>query len=314
VAALPPTVAHAAQLSVATPAQSSPLSIVDVTWNATLDTSYAIVWKRCDSAGANCTVITGATATAYAPTAADVGHTLIAAETATNPDGSATATTPASQVIVPAAPRWRDLPVITSSSTAVGGALGITAGVWTGPAVTSDVVDVMRCTSTCVAVSSAAQYTIVTADVGAILRLRETASNAGGATVVWSAQYVGPVTSVASAAAVLSSGQAVLRNSRGQALATAEVSSSATMGANALTRGGARLTSGSRSGANREVTIRRARRLHARLRAWACRVATPSAAAPPPCTRQIILGATGRLVLPASLGSRVRVVVVLRGH
>jgi hypothetical protein len=294
------------------------LSIVDVTWNATADTSYAIVWKRCDSAGTSCVAIGGATATAYTPTAADVGHTLIAAETASNPDGSATAATAASQVIVPAAPRWRDLPVITASGSAVGGSLSITAGVWTGPAVTTDVTAVMRCTNTCVAIGSATPYTIAAADIGAILRLRETASNAGGTTVVWSAQYVGPVTSVASAAAVLTHGQTVLRNSAGQALAVARVSTRSTMGRDALTRGGARSESkprpGGGSAAVREVTIRRARGIHGRLRAWACQVAAPSAAAPPPCTRQITLGAAGRLVLPASLGSRVRVVVVRRGH
>src|SRR4029077_12889649 len=100
----------------------------------------------------------------------------------------------------------------------VGGVLSITDGVWTGPAVTSDSTQIMRCTNACTAISSASSSTIPTPDIGGILRLRETATNAGGTTIAWSAQYVGPVASSSSASAVLASGQAVLRNKDGDPL------------------------------------------------------------------------------------------------
>ena len=190
--------------------------------------------------GAACQVIAGATGASYTPTAADVGHTLVGVITATNVDGSVPSASPASQVVLPAAPRWRDLPVLAATGGDVGDGLTITAGVWTGPPVTSDTTQVMRCTNSCVPVSAAAQYTIASADVGAILRVRETAVNAGGTTVMWSAQYVGPVASAGSASAVLLAGQAVLRNAAGAALAVAQVTGSAAMTADAFTAAGAR--------------------------------------------------------------------------
>ena len=144
--------------------------------------------------------------------------------TATNVDGSVASASAPSDVVLPAAPRWRDLPVLSANNGYVGGVLSVTDGVFTGPAVTSDVTQIMRCTNACTPISSAASYTIVTADIGAILRVRETASNAGGTAVVWSAQYVGPVASSASASAVLGVGQAVLRNKDGDPLATAQLS------------------------------------------------------------------------------------------
>ena len=70
----------------------------------------------------------------------------------------------------------------------------ITPGVWTGPTLTTDTVELMRCTNVCVRTGSPnlSSYTVANGDLGAILRVKETAANAGGATVVWSARYVGP--------------------------------------------------------------------------------------------------------------------------
>ena len=61
-----------------------------------------------------------------------------------------------------------------------------------------------------------ATYTIADSDLGAILRVRETASNAGGETMVWSARYVGPVINAQAAAAVLTRGETALRNASGR--------------------------------------------------------------------------------------------------
>ena len=311
VAALPPVATHAPALSTRGVQQSVPVSVDNGTWQATGPSTYTTLWERCDSAGASCGAISGATGTSYTPTAADVGHTLVAVVTATNVDGSVASASAPSDVTLPAAPRWRDLPVLTATNGYVGGVLSVTDGVFTGPAVTADLTQIMRCTNACTAISSASSYTVATADIGAILRVRETASNAGGTTVLWSAQYVGPVASSASAFAVLGAGQAVLRNRDGDPLATAQLTSSSVLTAHA------RVAHVARRGSvvTRVITVRRARRIHGTLRAWVCPAAIARGSAPAPCTRQVALrGRSVTLKLPATLTGRVRVVVVRRGR
>src|SRR6185437_535954 len=53
-------------------------------WNASPPPTLALQWLRCDSAGANCAALTGASHPNYIPTASDVGHTLRLQVTATN--------------------------------------------------------------------------------------------------------------------------------------------------------------------------------------------------------------------------------------
>jgi hypothetical protein len=311
VSALLPIIAHAPGLSTLAVQQGVPVSVGGAGWQTTSGTTYATSWERCGASGTACQAIAGATASSYTPTAADVGHTLVGVITATDVDGSVPSPSPPSQVVLPAAPRWRDLPVLAATGGDVGDTLTITPGVFTGPPVTSDTSQVMRCTSTCVPVSSAARYTIASGDVGAILRVRETAANAGGTTVMWSASYVGPVASAGSGSAVLLAGQAVVRNDAGTPLAIAQVTGSATMTADALVAHAR--TSGPRA---RVVRVRRARRIRGRLRAWVCPVAPAGGAArgtaPPSCTRQFSLGASALVRLPASMTGRVRIVVVRR--
>src|SRR5438874_2314700 len=71
------------------------------TWSGS-PTWYAYQWKRCDSAGANCAAITGATASSYAVASGDVGSTLRAAVSATNSGGTGTAISPQSAAATPA--------------------------------------------------------------------------------------------------------------------------------------------------------------------------------------------------------------------
>ena len=122
-----------------------------------------------------------------------------------------------------AGPRWKTLPLISNSTGRVGDTVTATPGTWSGPAVTADVTEMMRCTNVCVprGTANARTYTIADSDLGAILRVRETASNVGGETVVWSARYVGPVISAQAAAAVLNAGETALRNAQGSTLALA---------------------------------------------------------------------------------------------
>ena len=70
------------------------LTATNGTWSGS-PTSYAKQWQRCDSAGANCTNISGATAATYVLASADVGSKIRVKVTATNASGSASATSAA---------------------------------------------------------------------------------------------------------------------------------------------------------------------------------------------------------------------------
>src|SRR5262249_43219511 len=72
----PPTIAG-------TLAQGQTLIAVEGAWQHA-PTAFAYQWRRCDSAGASCADIAGATARTYVAAAADVGQTLAAAVTASN--------------------------------------------------------------------------------------------------------------------------------------------------------------------------------------------------------------------------------------
>jgi hypothetical protein len=85
------------------PANSAPPSVAEVlqqgsqligqtgTWSSPGAITYAYQWYRCDTAGARCTSIHGATAITYIPAAKDVGHTLGLAVRATDRAGTTTA-------------------------------------------------------------------------------------------------------------------------------------------------------------------------------------------------------------------------------
>src|SRR5207302_4532535 len=69
-------------------------SASNVSWT-NRPSSYAYQWQRCDSAGANCTAIAGATAQTYIVASTDVGFTLRVAVTASNAGGSSSPATSA---------------------------------------------------------------------------------------------------------------------------------------------------------------------------------------------------------------------------
>jgi hypothetical protein len=287
----------------------------------TSDTTITSQWKRCAADGTSCQPIAGATAGIYLVTAADVGSTLMATITATNPDAVITADSHTTAVVLPAPPTARVLPAVAKDPGNVGDVLTLTPATWNG-IVSSIVTQFQRCTSACVPVgpAGATTYTIAAADVGAVLRATETATNAGGSTVAWSSSYVGPVRSVASGSAVLVTGAAVMvRNMRGIAMAAASLSGPQASAAAAASRGGPQASAapaGARP-ATARLTLRRARGMTVSLRAWACPVTGQRGQRPPPCTRAITLGASAsvRLTLTGT-GARgkVRVVIVRRGH
>ena len=166
-------------------------------------TSYSYEWLRCDSTGASCTAIAGATAQTYTLTAADVGGELVVLETATNAGGSGTAysaltpviTTPALVVPVPVSSG----PPTVSGVPREGQTLIESHGTWSGNPGTFSY-QWERCGNVgCVAIPGAINqtYTLTAADVGQDIAVVETAANTGGAGVA--------VASVRSAVVIASS-------------------------------------------------------------------------------------------------------------
>ncbi len=63
-------------------------------------TAYSYAWESCDSGGANCNPIPGATSSSYALSAADIGTTIACVVTASGPGGSTSVTTAATGVVL----------------------------------------------------------------------------------------------------------------------------------------------------------------------------------------------------------------------
>jgi hypothetical protein len=94
----PPRIAGIAQ-------QGQTLGVVHGAWTGT-PTSYAYQWLRCDPAGSACASIAGATGQTYLAGAADVGHTLEVAETASNAEGASTPTDSLATRAIAAPAEW----------------------------------------------------------------------------------------------------------------------------------------------------------------------------------------------------------------
>jgi hypothetical protein len=156
------------------------LSVSTGAWTGS-PTAYTFQWLRCSSIG--CLTILGATSTTYAVGAADVGSTMEASVTATNPAGSAAATSAPTALVttVAVAPTNNSLPIVSGTAQS-GQTLSASTGTWSGSP-TGYSYQWLRCSSSgCAGVSgaSAATYLEGTADVGSTLEVMVTASNAAG--------------------------------------------------------------------------------------------------------------------------------------
>src|SRR5262249_7890299 len=97
---VPPAVTGTAQVG-------QPLTASSGTWSGSPTFTYQ--WSRCDSAGANCSTLTGAGSTSYTAQPADVGATLEATVTATNSGGATSAASAQTLVVVAAPPTVQTL-------------------------------------------------------------------------------------------------------------------------------------------------------------------------------------------------------------
>lgn len=191
-------------------------------WSGDTPITFTYAWERCDTAGASCATIAGATQNTYAVVAADGGHTLRSAVTAHNASGIATAQSAHTATITAAtAPRNTALPQITGTPT-VGSTLTATNGTWSGSTPITYTRAWERCAAnggSCAAIggATAETYKVASADAGHTLRVVVTASNAAGSGQATSAFVsVNTVTSPASTVAPVVTGTA----KQGQTLST----------------------------------------------------------------------------------------------
>jgi hypothetical protein len=84
-----------------TPKAGEELTADRGTWTGGVRT-YAYQWQRCDTAGASCVEVTGATGQTYGVRALDVGHTMRVVVKATNLAGSTSATSAATATVTAA--------------------------------------------------------------------------------------------------------------------------------------------------------------------------------------------------------------------
>jgi hypothetical protein len=172
-----------------TTTEGDTLTTTKGTWEGS-PTSYAYQWQDCNTSGASCTNIGGATASTHKLTASDVKHTVRVVVTATNEGGSTPATSAATATIAAKTPRPATLKNTTlpaiSGTTTEGDTLATTKGTWEGSP-TSYAYQWQDCNTSgasCTNIGGAteATYKLTASDVGSTIRVVVTATNEGGST------------------------------------------------------------------------------------------------------------------------------------
>ncbi|MCW2992664.1 MAG: hypothetical protein JWQ18_159, partial [Conexibacter sp.] len=286
------------------------------TWHTTADTRYAFQWQRCTATGTACADIAGAHNQSYKLQLADARVRLRVVHTATNADGSVTATTPATAIVKPALPGIQNTPRLTVPGRAeVGKTLTLMPGAWNAATeITSKVLEFWRCNPRCASLGTAGagSYVLDDADAGAMMRGSETATGPGGTVVAWAPAWLGPVRSASVGLSSLAAGsRGVVRTSSGVALATAGVGALSSVHAAA-----ARVVHGVAAKRDRSVRVSLRRAAHApawKLRAWVC-LARPPARERAPCSKAVALRSRATLRLAVAKGQRVRVIIVRARH
>jgi hypothetical protein len=178
----PPTVSGTAQ-------EGATLTADAGSWGGTAPIAYAYQWRRCDTSGAGCSDIAGASDPTYAVTSSDVGSTLRVSVTATNSFGSSTASSNPTTVVQAAsmAPTNTSPPTI-SGTAQEGQVLNALPGGWNGTQPITYTYQWQRCDTSganCAAIAGAtsAAYLVTSTDVGTTLRVGVVASNAVGSAV-----------------------------------------------------------------------------------------------------------------------------------
>ena len=162
------------------------LTATEGTWTGTPSPSLTEQWQDCDSAGNDCTIVTGANSATHVVAVADVGHALRIAATATNGFGGVTGAS-VSTAVVTGPPVNTALPVV-SGTAQQGQTLSATTGTWTAYPVAAYAYQWQQCDASggrCAAISmaTASSYVPVPGDAGHTLVATVTATNPGAAAV-----------------------------------------------------------------------------------------------------------------------------------
>ncbi len=169
-----------------------------------LPTGYTYQWQRCNSVGASCVNIAGAVSESYTPTSLDIGSTLLVQVAATNGSGTAAAVPSAATAVVALGPpALLSQPTIAGTTAVQGTLLTASSGTWSNSPtsysyqwelcdVSYDCSDIPGATSS--------TYTPQASDVGSLLEVIVTATNAAGPSIDSGySKFVGPVTAPAAA-------------------------------------------------------------------------------------------------------------------
>jgi hypothetical protein len=191
----------------------------DGTWTGSPTPTLTRKWRRCDTGGANCVDISGATGTTYTLVQADAGSTIRLHVTATSTSGTTTADSAATATVT-GPPVVTTIPTITGTASR-GQLLTEHDGTWTGFPAPTFTYQWKQCDSAganCadIAAATANTYTPVAGDEGKTIRVAVKASNAGGDTTATSNQTAVVTGSPQNTAAPTLSGTAAL----GQKLTT----------------------------------------------------------------------------------------------
>jgi Bacterial Ig domain len=171
----PPSISGSAQ-------DGQTLSANKGTWNAAGVVWFSYRWRRCDSTGANCSDIAGATRSTYKLSPADIGTTVVVTVTASTLFGSSTASSGPTAVIVAIPPSPAAAPTI-SGIAEDGQTLTATQGGWVGDPPSAYDYQWQSCdgTGSCSNLGQdTSTYQLQSSDVGSTVQLVVTASNSGG--------------------------------------------------------------------------------------------------------------------------------------
>ena len=163
--------------------EGSTLTASPGTWTGS-PTTFGYQWRRCNTSGGSCADIPGATGTTLVLTHADAGSAIRVLVTATNAGGSASASSAATETVIPAGPPANVSPPTISGTVQDGQLLSATTGSWSGSP-TSYAYAWQRCDASgsgCAPLSGAdeATYELDEDDIGSTMRVLVTATNAGG--------------------------------------------------------------------------------------------------------------------------------------
>jgi RHS repeat-associated protein len=179
-------------------------------WSGTTPLTYSYQWEDCDSSGASCTSISGATSSTYALAGSDVGHKIVvqivASNTSLTGGGTAVASSAATGVVQAVPPAITAVPAITGTATA-GQVLTASSGTWAGTTPLTYSYQWQDCNSSggsCVNISgaTASTYALASSDVGDAVIVEVSASNltltgGGTATASSTATAVAPANTAA---------------------------------------------------------------------------------------------------------------------